>query len=145
MSAGFAPAATEGSPDLAMSDPMQGSRPSRAELRRRRELAEEATPVAASPATVSPASVSSAPATRAQRRLAAEAWAATDEPPSRAQLREKQQKDAKKRGPLRTLLTAWWVYPLVALVALFVYLGVRSAQPPSTPPGVEVTTPTPIP
>jgi hypothetical protein len=113
MSAGFAPTATEGSPDLAMSDPMQGSRLSRAELRRQREVAE--------------------------------AGAATAAPPTRAQLREKQQKDAKKRGPLRTLLTAWWVYPLVALVALFVYLGVRSAQPPSTPPGVEVTTPTPIP
>ena len=145
MSAGFAPAATEGSPDLTVSDQMQGSRPSRAELRRRREVAEEAPALPDSTATVPPAPTSSAPATRAERRLAAEAGAATAARESRAQVRAKQRQEAKRRGPLRTLLTAWWVYPLIALVALFVYLGVRSAQPPSTPPGVEVTTPTPIP
>jgi len=142
MSAGVALAATEGSSDLAMSDPVQDSRPSRAELRRQREVAVEAAALAASRATAPTAFAAPAPATRAERRLAAEATAA---PASRAQLRAKQQKETKKRGPLRTLLTAWWVYPLIALVALFVYLGVRSAQPPSTPPGVEVTTPTPIP
>jgi len=89
--------------------------------------------------------VSSVPATRAQRRLVAETSAARAAPASRAQLRAKQQQDARKRGPLRTLVTAWWVYPLAALVALCVCLGVRSAQPPAAPPGVEVTTPTPIP
>ena len=143
MSTGFAPVDTEGSPLLAMSDPLPGTQPSRAELRRQREAAEEAVAFSAS-SQAAPASPE-LPLTRAERRLAEESTAPAPAAPGRAQLRLRQQQEAKRQGPLRTLVTAWWVYPMVALVALFAYLGVRSAQPPSSPPGVEVTTPTPIP
>ena len=143
MSTGFTPVDTEGSPLLAMSDPLPGTQPSRAELRRQREAAEEAAALAdASNAAPAPPML---PTTRAQRRQAEESAAQASAAPSRAQLRELQQQEAKRHGPLRTLMTAWWVYPIIALVVLFVYLGVRSSQPPSAPPGVEITTPTPIP
>jgi hypothetical protein len=133
-------AVSEGSPDLAMSDPLPlGDRPTRAELRRQREALEAASAPAVYDAGSDQPQVSP---TRAERRRAQEAGPSAR---SRAELRELTRKEAKQRGPLRTLLTAWWVYPLVGLVVFFVYLGVKSSQPPAAPPGVEVTTPTPIP
>lgn len=43
----------------------------------------------------------------------------------------------------RSILRAWWFYVLIVVIALCVWLGVRSTQQPQSPPGVHVTTPAP--
>lgn len=86
-------------------------RPTRSELRRAREAGEQA-PVAAAP---------SAPrGGRAQQRAAT---------PGRA-----------SSAGRRSVLTSWWFLPLLVLIAVAVYLGVKSATPSGVKaPGVVVS------
>lgn len=95
--------------------PGTDARPTRAELRRQREAAESG-------------------ATAADETLATT---------GRAALREQQQAATQQDNVLVNLLKAWWLYPLLALIALCVFLGWRSTQTPQVPPGVQVSTPAP--
>ena len=103
-------------------DPPELARPTRAELRREREARVHPLPAASA---VAPVGDSRTASRQEQRRL--------------DQQRERQLRSA--RG-LRGLLTTWWVYPLAAMIAVCLFLGLRSASTPlpsDTP--IVVTTP----
>jgi hypothetical protein len=135
--------------DLASSDAAaldEGAlRPTRAELRRAREAAAalevtEALEVTGGeselldPASTTPVVVAATAAIGAETL-------------SRTAIREaklKAEREERKARGFRGLLTAWWFYPLVAAIAVCVYLGYRTTVAPPPPPGpIVVTTPTP--
>ena len=83
----------------------EGSRPGRAELRKRREA------IGQSQVEPSPAQADYAAASRSELR----------------QTHERQMRAARRD---RALWKAWWLYPLLAVIAVCVYLGLRSASTP---------------
>ena len=90
-------------------DPVGGqARPGRAELRRQRETGAVEPRPAAAPSVAAP---TAAPASRAEAR----------------RLAEESRRRSRRR---RALWKAWWLYPLLLLLAGCVYLGVRSASTP---------------
>jgi hypothetical protein len=105
--------------------------PTRAELRRAREAA------AAQSVAV--------PGTPARGRAAPAGSATSTGSASRADRRRAVTRDDGFLAAMRSLLTAWWFYPLIAAIALCVFLAIRSTQTPLAPPGVQVTSPTPAP
>ena len=62
---------------------------------------------------------------------------------SRRDLRLAREAERQSRGWLSSLVTAWWFYPLLLLIAICVYFGVKSTEKPAQPPGIQVTTPSP--
>ena len=73
---------------------------------------------------------------RAELRRAAEAEAAKGHAvSSRSERRRLEELRAKERRAGRSLWRAWWLYPLVLLIAVFVYLGLQSSSnvPPPAP------------
>jgi len=84
-------------------------------------------------------------ATRAAARRGATANP-TVEPLSRAEARERQRVATKAKNPIRALLMTWWVYPLLAGIAVCVYMGAQNAGTPlpSNRP-IVVVTPSPVP
>lgn len=104
---------TSGAASPVPGDPGTAPRPTRAELRRAREAG---VPVAAA----------AAPAAAPQG--------------GRAASRNAQQQRAGRQRP-RSVLTAWWLVPLLVLIAAAVYLGVKSATPSGVQtPGIVVST-----
>lgn len=117
--------------------PGTDARPTRAELRRQREAAESGATADVTLATAAP------PAPPVVATTVPAAAAAAAAPSGRAALREQQQAATQQDNVLVNLLKAWWLYPLLALIALCVFLGWRSTQTPQVPPGVQVSTPAP--
>lgn len=109
-----------GAPSPGPGDASSAPRPTRAELRRAREAGAPVEAVATS--TASDVSRDG----RAQQRRSGE---------------------QRGRGaPRRSVLTAWWFVPLLVLVALAAYLGVKSATPSGVQtPGVVVSSGTAAP
>jgi len=75
-------------------------------------------------------------------RRAAEAEArASAAAGSRAERRRLAELEDKQRSSRASMWRAWWLYPLVALIGVFVYLGLQEGKdaPPATPPIVQIT------
>lgn len=122
--------------------PEASSRPTRAELRRQREAGVVPSPAASPPAGAPPVAAPIAPiATAPSHAAPTDAAVVAVAPAGRAALRE--QRTPQQDNVLVNLLKAWWLYPLLALIALCVFLGWRSTQTPQVPPGVQVSTPAP--
>ncbi len=84
------------------------SRPGRAELRRQREAGGAQPRPPAAPSVAAP----------------------TAAPVSRAHARRQVEESRRSARRHRALWKAWWLYPLLLLLGVCVYLGVRSASTP---------------